>query len=298
MEQNLSYYYIFYITAKEKNISRAAKLLYISQPAVSKAIQKLEENIGATLFFRNSRGVQLTAEGKLLYEHVCNAFETLETAENQLKQLKTLHTGHIKIGVSTTLCKYVLLSYLKPFIQSYPHIKITIFSQSTKQTLEMLNKGELDLGLVGKPDFLHHTLTFNSVMEIQDTFVSTINYLSAQFLVSASPIQIFESGTILLLDKGNITRQYIDNYFLTYQIYPNYILETSTMDLLIEFAKIGLGVACVIKNFIKEELESKKLIEILLPNPIPPREIGFVYRNQNNISYAMEQFLSEIRQSQ
>ena len=74
MEQNLSLYKIFYTVAQEKNISRASQELYISQPAISKSIRKLEESLGVTLFVRSSRGVRLTEEGSLLYEHMQRGF--------------------------------------------------------------------------------------------------------------------------------------------------------------------------------------------------------------------------------
>ncbi|MCI5510579.1 MAG: LysR family transcriptional regulator, partial [Eubacterium sp.] len=77
MEQHLSQYRIFYAVAKAGNISRAAKELFISQPAISKSISKLEESLGVTLFTRGSRGVQLTCEGQVLYHHVSSAFDTL-----------------------------------------------------------------------------------------------------------------------------------------------------------------------------------------------------------------------------
>lgn len=78
MEQNLSQYKIFYEVAKASNISRAAKELYISQLTISKAIGKLEDSLGLSLFTRSSRGVQLTAEGEILYQHTRDAFEALE----------------------------------------------------------------------------------------------------------------------------------------------------------------------------------------------------------------------------
>ena len=77
MEQHLSQYRIFYAVAKTGNISKAAKELFISQPAISKAISKLEESLGLPLFTRNSRGVQLTVEGQVLFSLVSNAFDTL-----------------------------------------------------------------------------------------------------------------------------------------------------------------------------------------------------------------------------
>ena len=81
MNQNLSQYKIFYEVAKAGNISKAAKELYISQPAISKAISKLEESLGIKLFSRNSRGVQLTREGAILFQHV-NTASTPSAAAN------------------------------------------------------------------------------------------------------------------------------------------------------------------------------------------------------------------------
>ena len=152
MNQNLSSYRIFYTVANTGNISRAAKELYISQPAISKSIQKLEESVGCKLFSRSSRGVVLTDEGKLLYEHVSEAFEPLTMGEEKLKRSIELGVGHLKIGVSSTLCIYLLLPYLKEFIRQNPHISISISCQSTNDTLKLLEDNKIDIGLIGKPE--------------------------------------------------------------------------------------------------------------------------------------------------
>ena len=136
MDQNLSQYRIFYAVASAGNISRAAKELYISQPAISKSISKLEDSLGTTLFTRGSRGVQLTEEGALLFAHTKAAFEQLSAGELELKRIKEFNMGHIRIGVSNTLCRFIMVSYLKDFIARYPHIKITIESQSNAHALD------------------------------------------------------------------------------------------------------------------------------------------------------------------
>ena len=109
MEQNLSLYYVFHTVAKKGSISHAAKELYISQPAISKSIQKLEDNLNTTLFKRSSRGVTLTADGEILFQHTRDAFETLEEGEEILARHHALGVEQLRIGVSTTLCKYILL---------------------------------------------------------------------------------------------------------------------------------------------------------------------------------------------
>ena len=84
MEQNLNYYKIFYETAKNGSISKAAESLYISQPAVSKSVTKLEQSLGHTLFIRSKKGVRLTEEGQTLFEYLKKAFDSIDTAEKTL----------------------------------------------------------------------------------------------------------------------------------------------------------------------------------------------------------------------
>ena len=274
MEQNLSQYKIFYEVAKAGNISKAAKELYISQPAISKAIGKLEDSLGLSLFTRSSRGVQLTSEGEILFEHAREAFEALERGEQELRRIQEFDIGHLRIGVSNTLCKYILLPYLKTFIDQYPHMKVTIESQSTVQTLNRLEQQKIDLGLVAEPS-LRKDLSFIPVMDIQDIFVSTRAYLENLYLREGSDTNIFETGNIMLLDENNMTRHHVDEYMAENAIFPHQILEVTTMDLLIEFAKIGLGVACVIRELVQKELDTGVLVEIPLQNSISRRTIGF-----------------------
>ncbi|WP_349669407.1 LysR family transcriptional regulator [Lacrimispora sp.] len=295
MDQNLSQYKIFYEVAKAGNISKAAKELFISQPAISKSISKLEDNLGVALFTRNSRGVQLTEEGKLLFHHTKTAFEAINRGELELKRVKDFNIGHLRIGVSNTLCKYILLPYLKGFIEKYPHIKITIESQSTTHTVAMLEQQQIDLGLIAEPSN-RRPLLFNPVMEIQDIFVSTSAYLENLYLREGKNADLFQTGNILLLDKNNMTRKYIDEYLNENQIIPNQLLEITTMDLLIEFAKIGLGIGCVIKEFVQEELDKKELIEVPMIAGIKKRTVGFAY-NPGSVSTAMEIFFEAMQKA-
>ena len=284
MNQNLSSYRIFYTVANTGNISKAAKELYISQPAISKSIQKLEESVGCKLFSRSSRGVVLTDEGKLLYEHVSEAFETLTMGEEKLKRSIELGVGHLKIGVSSTLCKYLLLPYLKEFIRQNPHISISISCQSTNDTLKLLEDNKIDIGLIGKPENLKN-IHFDFLEEIEDIFVAAKDYLRNL------KDHILQSSTLMLLDKNNMTRQYIDDYLQENQIIIKDSIDISDMDLLIDFARIGVGVACVIKNFVREDLENGTLMEIPLGFPIHKREVGFAYKTTTKPSKSLAEFI-------
>lgn len=291
MNQNLSSYFIFYTVANAGNISRAAKELYISQPAISKSIQKLEEGLNCKLFSRSSRGVMLTDEGALLYGHVQEAFETLHTGEEKLKRALALGVGHLKIGVSSALCKHLLLPYLKEFIRRNPHVSVSISCQSTNGTLRLLDEGKIDIGLIGKPENLKN-ITFYHLEDIEDIFVANRDYLEHLRERGISGESVIRHSTLMLLDKNNMTRQYIDDYFQKNQISIADSIDISNMDLLIDFAKIGVGVACVIKSFVKNELADGSLIELPLTLSIPTREVGFAYGEHINPTKTLASFIA------
>lgn len=292
MQENLSLYHIFYTVASEGNISAAAKRLYISQPAISKAVRKLEENLNAVLFIRSSRGVSLTREGELLYRHVQSAFDELSAGERLLAHNQELGISQLRIGASTTLSKYVLLPRLKDFIRLHPNVRVTIACQSTHQTVALLAENKIDIGLVGKPKGMRG-FCFLPVQSIQDTCAASPAYLSHLFC-RAAPETLFESATFMLMDEENITRQYVNSQLKEQHIELSSVLEVSTMDLLIEFARIGLGIGCMIRDFVLSDLKSGTLKEVETGIVFPKREIGFIFRKENQSLPVIQNFLSSV----
>lgn len=294
VESTLSSYRIFNAVAEAGNISKAAKELYISQPAISKAVSKLEQSLSVKLFIRNSRGVKLTEEGAMLYEYTCSAFESLRQGEESIKKIHSLGIGHIKIGVSTTLCKYLLLPYLQSFIEAYPHIKVTIECRSTFETLAQLEEGKLDIGLIGKPSQTK-SIDFFPLKNIQDTFVASPSYLEnlreREPSIFDNARELFQHANLMLLDEKNITRLYIEDYFTKHSIRTGQILEVSNMDLLIEFSKIGLGIGCVIREFVEHELEAGTLTELPPIHSLAKRTVGFAYNKTAAQSEAVKRFI-------
>ena len=297
MENNLNLYYIFYTVALHKNISGAAKELYISQPAISKAISKLEQSLDVILFHRSSRGVTLTMEGELLFTQVQTAFSAIRHGEEQLKKVNELGISQISIGVSITLCKYVLLPYLQQFVKDNPHIKVTITCHPTMETLRDIDNSVTDIGVVGIPS-LPNGLTYIPFREIQDTFVTTDRYLeNLKIRVGNDRKAILNNATFMMLNKENISRKYVDMYLSSHQITMDNIIEINTMDLLIELAKIDLGIACVIKDFVKDELDDHSLTEVNLGRAIPKRKLGLVYKDDTIMTDAMKKFISYFTES-
>jgi len=270
---SLNLYHIFYTVAECGNISAAAKKLFISQPAVSKSISKLEEEFPTPLLIRTSKGVTLTENGEILFRQLEHAFSAIKQGEEQILNNTENGVGRISIGVSTTLCKYVLMERLKEFMEKFPNIKVSISCQSTYETINALENGSLDIGLVGESDRLGN-LSFSPIQSISDIFVCSKDYLSQH---TKENRDAFSDATFLMLNKNNVTRQYVDKHLLMQGITLENQMEVSTMDLLIDFAKIGLGIACVIEEFVIEELENGSLVTFPIELNIPSRKVGLAY---------------------
>lgn len=330
MYDNLNNYKAFYTVARLGSMSKAAEALYISQPALSKSIAKLEEGLSTKLFDRTSKGVSLTEEGIILYEHIKNAFDTIGKGEEEIKRIGELGIGQLRIGVSTSLCKHILLDYLQGYIIENPHIKVTIDCHSTVNTMKLLQDGKIDLGLICETD-IPKGYSYLPLTDIHDIFVASDSYLENLRLresddlsdelsdaplffagnltsyvpletsekkpsvESLSSIEIIEKSNLMMLEQKNITRTHIDHYLNEQGIFPNQILEVNNMDLLIDFASIGMGVACVVKEFAQDHLKSGQITELTLDIPIKKRTVGFVYADSKNKPTALSKFLDCIK---
>ncbi len=294
MNQSLNHYYIFYTVATHRSFSAAAKELFISQPAVSKAVSKLEDELSTQLFHRTSKGVFLTDSGEVLYKQLQIAFQAIKSGEEQLRKTEAMDTEKLSIGTSSTLCKYILLPYLRKFIPQNPHVKISISCINGPEIIEGLENGSIDFGIMGETD----KVPFHPIRNINNGFVCTATYLNKmrkQAYASGNPFladsDLFAYATLLLLTPNNLTRQYLDRYMEANQLTAGQIIEMTSMDLLIEFAKTGLGIAWVIQDYVEKELEEGTLVLLSTRVPIPSRKIGITYASNATMSHAMERFL-------
>lgn len=286
---NLELYRAFSAVAAAGNISKAAEQLYISQPAVSRAIKQLEELLECPLFFRTSKGVQLTPEGELLYRYIKQAFDYIFIAEKKLGEVKSLLSGELRIGASDTLCKYYLAPYLKLFNTLYPAIKICVVSPTTPRIIELLKAGRLDFGIVNLP-LEDAQIAQKAVMSIQDCFVGGAKYRHLSYQMQH--LEEIVRFPLLLLEKECNSRRFIDQYFKQNQLEVCPDFELGNYDLLLHFARNDFGIACVIKNFVQPELNQENLFEIKPIAKIPPRHIGVVWLKEVPLSAAAKELIS------
>ena len=152
MNVDLELYKIFYIVAKNKHMTKASEELHISQPAISQSIKKLEDQLGGTLFIRSNKGMELTEEGKMIYDYVKGALELIKNAENDFTAFKDLSKGEVKIGCSTTLTKLLLIEPIKEFNKDNPNIDIKVNNNLTSILINDLKLGKLDFVIFNESD--------------------------------------------------------------------------------------------------------------------------------------------------
>jgi LysR family transcriptional regulator, cyn operon transcriptional activator len=288
---NLELYRAFYNIAKFGSISKASEQLFITQPAVSRALQQLESSLKCQLFFRTPKGVILTPEGNILFGHIEQAFTQISIGESSIKDIQNLFIGDIKIGISDTLCKHYLLPYLKLFNNLHPAIKIHVICLTSKGIIEHIKLGKIDFGIINMPYF-DEQLKFKSIIEVQDCFVVGEKYrrLSNQL----QPLSELIKYPLLLLEKSSNSRDFIDQYFSRYSLSVVPDFELGNIDLLINFAKNDFGIACVIKNFILDELQKGNLYEISVIEKIPKREVRAVWLKNIPLSTASKELINNL----
>ena len=293
MNINFELYRIFYTVANHKNITKASKELNISQPAISKSIKNLEEQLGGQLFVRTKRGVILTEEGSEFYNYIKQAIEYISNAENKFTELINLETGCIKIGISTTLTKEFLLPYLEEFHRLYPKIDIQIITNISSELFSKLRNGLIDIIILNlnEKDY-GQDINITKCKRITDCFV--INKTYSNLINNEISIKELNKYPLILQSKGSNTREFLDDFAKKNNTILKPNIELASYSLAVEFAKIGLGVGYATKDYIKEELRNKQLYEINLKEKIPSRYVGIATSNKHLPNFSTKKLIEII----
>lgn len=288
MISKLDLYRVFRQVGKSNSFSKAAEELYMTQPAVSQAIMQLERELSTRLFNRTPKGVTLTNEGVHLYEYINSAISLVEAGEEKILEFQNLRVGKLKIGVGDTISKYYLIPYLEEFHKRYPNIKFKIINSTTLELCALIKSGEIDIAICNLP-IVDQSLEIRECIEIQDIFVCGEKY--KELLEKKVSLEDLVKLPLIFLEQTSNSRKYVESYMLTKGIKIQPEIEIGSYDLLLEFAKINLGIACVVKEFAKEPLSKEAIYEIKTMEEIPKRSIGLCYLKKVPLSLASAKFL-------
>lgn len=286
MKTNLEYYKVFYYVAKHKSVTLAAKVLKISQPAVTQSIKQLEKNLKCKLFFRSKIGMELTQEGKTIYKYAETGFAAFQQGEKLLKDMLLMEEGEIQIGASDLTLKFFILKHLNAFKKQYPNIKINITNAPTPLTLQHLVEHKIDFAVVTTPIKNIKDYDVIPVAQIQDTCVVGEKY--KHLSQSPQPLDILtQYPTIALTNECN-TRQYIDQFLFKNHIKLSPDYNISNLELIAEFAKENLGIGFVVEEYVQSMLEKNEVYKVQLTELPRPRYICLVMKKNSPLSKASD----------
>lgn len=199
---NFELYRVFCKVAKNKNISKTAEELFISQSAVTQSIKKLESLLSENLFYRNKNGVELTYIGENLYNHINESIDLLDNAENIFSNYKSLNNGVLRIGGGNTLISTLMLDAICEFSNEHPNIKIAISNGFTDDLVEKVSKGELDLVTLNTPykGKKNENIQIIPINKSSYTLFATKKYLKEHHFKNMDDIQ----NCKLILPKNNL----------------------------------------------------------------------------------------------
>lgn len=244
MDINYELYKVFYYVASSLSFSEASKKLYISQSAVSQSIKTLEKKIGQTLFIRSTKQVRLTPAGELLLQHVEPAMHLIMRGEEQMQSVNDTNLGQLHIAASDTICRYFLVPYIQKFHEKFPDVPIRITNAASKSCVNLLEQGQVDLIITNVPnEKLNTSYITQTISEFSDVFVANPTH----FPSTAETMTLKELANlpILMLEKSSTTSEYLHRIFLEHKLDLVPAFELYSNDLLLDLARIGLGIAFV-----------------------------------------------------
>ena len=288
MDINYVLYKVFYHVANTLSFSEASKQLFISQSAVSQSIKVLEKKLNQTLFIRSTKRVQLTPEGEILLKHIEPAINLIQKGENQLLEANTLNGGQLRIGASDTICRYFLIPYLQQFHIQYPNVHIKVTNQTSIECAHLLESGQVDFIVTNYPNSgLSNSQTIRTIREFTDVFVANRQHFPLEDKVFT--LKELQDYPILMLTRKSTTSEFLHKMFQRSRLDLVPEIELSSNDLLIDLARIGLGIAFVPDFCIPEH--DKDLFILKLNEQLPPRQLVVAYNENLPVSQAAKQFI-------
>ena len=291
MNTNLELYRVFCEVVKYKNISKTAQSMYISQSAITQSIQKLETMLGGKVFYRNKNGVELTEEGKNLYEYIKDSIETMSNAENIFSKYINLEKGKIRIGGGNSLLSYLIFEPFLTFIKKYPGIEVSISSGLTDILMQKLANGELDIVVLNLP---YNNKNYSNI-EIIPLKKSSYCFFASKQYIKEHPIKELkelENHTLILPKAPSSKKKILDEYCNKENLSLNANYEVSSSSIMKRLVLNNIGIGFTNTENIKEINDNIKIIQKI---EIDTTQEGIATLKKNMSNKATLELVKEIK---
>ncbi|MBO4324911.1 MAG: LysR family transcriptional regulator [Lachnospiraceae bacterium] len=298
MDINYELYKVFYHVAKSLSFSEAAAGLYISQSAVSQSVKLLEKRLGQTLFVRNTKRVSLTPEGEMLLKHIEPAIQLITRGENQLSRDASEGGMQLRIAASDTICRYVLVPFFRDLHERFPDVHINILNGTSPHCAQMLESGQVDLIVANSPnESLTGNMQIRPIRDFSDVFVGNPSHYPDCFTSANGKPRTFTmkellTYPLLMLSKRSATSSFLHEQFQKHSLELVPSIELSSNDLLLDLARIGLGIACV-PDFCIPQTEAI-LQRLTIKETLPKRKLVIAYDEKWPLSLPAQALIEEL----
>ena len=271
LDFNLEYYRAFYYVAKLHSFTKAAEALYISQPAVSQSIRKLEQHLNCALFIRGQRDLNVTEEGQALFQHVSAAFDQLLLGEQEVSHSLDYSRKAIRISATETPLHMVVFPAMELFRTRYPGTSILLTGGgSAKSSADDLNSGVADIAMGVTPSF-----PTEGFVVYEGSCVDSIAAARPDYPLPDSPLTArqLSAQTLICACKGTSARAQLDLWFIEQGILTEPAYSVQTTSTIMSLAEKGLGIGILPAYFARDSISQGMLVEVALEKPLPPRKI-------------------------
>lgn len=290
---NLNQLKIFYLASKLENLSHAAQELNITQPAVTKGIQRIQEYYEIKLVNRFGKKLVLTDAGKALYSVAEKIFDLEAQAEESIREFQEQKRGHIRIHASESFGAYYLPSILNAFSKNHPFLRISVSILPTETIVENIASLKTDIGFVSY-QIEHEKVICREILEDQMVFIAPPN----SPLTKKKRLTVMDLGSqsIIVHEKGSIPAQAIMRFVRENKISISIPLELSSNRAIMKAVIDGLGIALVSRKVAEEEFRSGRLVELPFPGWPITRKYYIVYHKDKYISSVLQRLIDQINE--
>ena len=274
----------FRMTAKLRNLTRAAAELEVSQPNITVAIQKLESLLGLRLFDRSQKQVLLTAEGEIFLRRVEPALDILHDALRELEDYKNLSKGNIRIGIPPMIGAYLFPRICSDFQKIYPHLSISLYEEGSMAIRENLEAGELDFGIIILSDI---PAALNTFPMCTSELVACVPEDSPLASRPSFRLKDFDNENLIVMKHGSFIRRMLSDRFASMGISPNVVLESNQIEIIKHLVANGIGLACLLDCVTK----GNQAFRVLSFNRPMHFDVGLAWKKDRYISKAAAAFM-------
>lgn len=282
----------FIAIAQEQSFSRAAERLARTQPAISIAIKKLEDEVGAPLLDRTRNHIGLTEAGTILFEYAQKIVHLRSEAAEAIKELRQLHRGKVTVGANESMSLYFLPNVILAYRQQYPQIKVEVYRTFSEQLPRLLKEHRVDLALLA---YDPQDRQLESFVVKRDELVLIMS--PRHRLANKTKVTVQELGqeSFLAHNVKSPTRDKVIQFFRDHQVPLNISIELATIETIKRFVELDLGLALVPRMCVEEEIRTGRLATVPVQGLKIKRTLRVAYLRDRILSHAAAAFLHLVK---